>query len=250
VLFNSDYNRESFLDAIPGFLGRMPDHRPEGVAEKIRAKSAILPPPLELAELDAVPQHGKSGPATILWNHRWEYDKNPEEFFRVLIQIARQGHQFRLSVLGQSFDEVPEVFPEARELLGDRIVRFGYEPERKAYLAALREADIAVSTAFHEYFGMALLEATYAGCYPLVPDRLVYREIFPGRLRYRSTAQLRERLISLICSIDEVRSLDHSSIAVRFGWERLRPTYLELFRSQALRVSDAPNHGHSESQAL
>ncbi|KPL09459.1 hypothetical protein AMJ71_06350 [candidate division TA06 bacterium SM1_40] len=233
VVFNSEYNRKSFLDTIPLFLGRMPDHQPEQVKERIEAKSLILPPPLDLAALDAVTPPAKTGPPVILWNHRWEYDKNPDEFFHVIAQIATQGYPFRLSVLGQSFSEVPRAFNAAQRDFSDRILRFGFEEDRTRYLEALREADIVVSTAHHEYFGIALLEATYAGCYPIVPDRLVYREIFPERLRYRTTAQLRDRLISAICSIENVRSNDHRRIAARFGWDRLRSQYADLFCPEA-----------------
>ena len=24
----------------------------------------------------------RTGPLRVLWNHRWEYDKNPDEFFK------------------------------------------------------------------------------------------------------------------------------------------------------------------------
>jgi glycosyltransferase involved in cell wall biosynthesis len=243
VIFNSDYNRHSFLDAIPAFLGRMPDHRPEGVVERIEAKAVTLPPPIDLAEIDAIAPGKKSGPPVILWNHRWEYDKNPEEFFRIVGQLAREGREFRLSVLGESFDEVPPIFEEARTQFRDRIVRFGYESDRAEYLRALRQADIVVSTAHHEFFGIALLEATHAGCYPLVPDRLVYPEIFPEPLCYASTAQLHDRLVSAMRTIDTIRREDRTEIAACFGWDRLRSRYRDLL---APGLREIRNEGESE----
>src|SRR5690606_23550675 len=52
-LFNSRYNRDGFVDAIPDFLREFPDHRPEGTAERIAARSEVLPPPFDPAPFDA-----------------------------------------------------------------------------------------------------------------------------------------------------------------------------------------------------
>lgn len=41
VWFNSHFHRDSFLAAIPAFVSRMPDHRPEEAAERIAAVSSV-----------------------------------------------------------------------------------------------------------------------------------------------------------------------------------------------------------------
>jgi glycosyltransferase involved in cell wall biosynthesis len=40
-------------------------------------------------------------------------------------------------------------------------------------------ADCIVSTAHHEFFGLAVVEAAAAGCLPLLPPRRAYPELFP-----------------------------------------------------------------------
>ena len=38
----------------------------------------------------------------ILWNLRWEYDKNPASFFRVLDEVAARDQPFRVVLAGPS----------------------------------------------------------------------------------------------------------------------------------------------------
>jgi glycosyltransferase involved in cell wall biosynthesis len=83
-----------------------------------------------------------------------------------------------LSVLGESFGDVPACFEEARLKLADCIDHWGYLASREDYCAALRTADVVVSTAQHEFFGIAVVEAAVAGCYPVLPNRLAYPEVF------------------------------------------------------------------------
>ena len=50
---------------------------------------------------------------------RWEHDKDPDTFFQVLFDIAKSGSIFQLSVLGENFSQVPPIFKEAKEKLGE-----------------------------------------------------------------------------------------------------------------------------------
>ncbi|MHC5155485.1 MAG: tRNA-queuosine alpha-mannosyltransferase domain-containing protein [Planctomycetota bacterium] len=174
VWFNSAFHQDEFLEAIGVFLKRMPDYQPTEVIEQIHAKSSIHPPginPIEHAK------ERKPGPVRILWAARWEHDKNPEDFFAAVKTLKEKGLNFRLNVIGEQFRDRPEVFDWAKEYFADHIDRWGYQPTKEEYAAALAESDIVVSTANHEFFGIGMLEAIAAGCYPLLPQRLSYPTI-------------------------------------------------------------------------
>jgi len=227
VAFNSAYNRDSFLGAIPGFLKKFPDYRPERVAERIAVRSRVLPVPLEPEEFTGLPRPARAGPARILWNHRWEHDKNPEEFFEALFRLADAGVPFEVAVAGESFAERPPVFDAARARLGPRVVHWGFVDSRRAYLELAASCDLVVSTALHEFFGVAVLEAVRAGCFPVLPDRLSYPELFPAGHLYREGG-LVEALGRRIEAIDAVRGQDLRGLAARYEWPAWEPGYRAL----------------------
>jgi len=203
VWFNSEFHRASFLDALRRLLRKMPDYVPESLPEAIHARSAVMHLGIDLKPLLA----GREGrprkpPLTVLWSHRWEYDKNPEAFFKVLFFLADEGIDFRLAILGETFRKWPPVFEEARRRLADRIVQFGYLPRREGYEEHVCKADVVVSTAIQELFGLAMMEAIAAGCFPLLPNRLCYPEMIPSvwhdTFLYDDDRQLRIKLAALL----------------------------------------------------
>ena len=203
VWFNSEFHRASFLDAVRNLLRKMPDYVPEGIPETIAAKSDVMHLGIDSGPL--VPgrrDRPRKPPLTILWSHRWEYDKNPEAFFEVLFFLADEGAEFRLAILGETFRKWPPIFEEARRRLADRIIHFGYLPHRRAYEEHVCKADIVVSTATHEFFGLAMVEAMAAGCFPLLPNRLSYPEIVPREWHdtflYNDLRELRVNLAALL----------------------------------------------------
>lgn len=176
VWFNSAFHRDSFLDALAEFLKKMPDFQPLEAVEKIKAKSAVHPQ--GISQIDKTrPAQRPPGPMRILWAARAEHDKNPDDFFQALKVIKDKAIDFRLSVIGQQFRDVPEIFAWAKDYFTDNIDRWGYQKTRAKYEQALLEADVFVSTANHEFFGVSAVEAIAAGAYPILPNRLAYPEI-------------------------------------------------------------------------
>ncbi|MDZ7841611.1 MAG: DUF3524 domain-containing protein [Gammaproteobacteria bacterium] len=185
VVFNSEYNRRSFLDGAKRFLSRIRERLPLEKLQDIREKSEVIPVPVRdafFACRPAVPPD----PTRLVWNHRWEYDKGPDTLLAAVSWLAERGVSFRLELAGQRFRRAPDSLTGLVRRFGRRQVRdVGYldEPD---YVPFIARGGIVLSTALHEFQGLAVMEAAAAGCTPLVPDRLVYPEWFGERYRYAS----------------------------------------------------------------
>ena len=179
VWFNSEWHRTEFLHALTVLMKRMPDYTHAFPVETLKKKSETQSPGIEVCPCPS--GSGRSDqPLKIVWVARWEHDKNPELFFDSLCELHARQVDFRVSILGESFTEIPECFRRARVKLPGRIDWLGFAKTRQEYWKILSGCDVVVSTARHEFFGIAILEAVSAGCFPLVPDNLAYPETLAG----------------------------------------------------------------------
>lgn len=185
VLFNSDWNRVSFLQGVQALLDRLPDALPSGVVELLTGKSSVLPVPIDDRHFRAREQPFDAGNPHLLWNHRWEYDKAPERLLSLLDRLAERGQSFRLSVVGEQFRRQPEAMASLQTRFADQIEHWGYLPSDD-YESLLGSADLVISTALHDFQGLAMLEAMAGGCLALAPDRLAYPEYVPASQCYTS----------------------------------------------------------------
>lgn len=198
-----------------------PDPGPEPSPDPEAEPCPYLGPGPELSPDQSLPLH-------VVWPHRWEHDKNPELLFSTLLKLKEQGLDFRVSVLGETFTDVPDVFGSSRDLLRSHLVHWGFLRSRQDYLRALCESDLVLSTARHEFYGVAMLEAVHCGCFPLCPDALVYPEIFPDQYRYRTPQQLFKMLARFCKRPDLVRTHTVQVDMSRFSWSMLRSEFEDL----------------------
>lgn len=209
--FNSDWNRSSFRRGVKQLLGKMPDHMPlQAVLDHIDSRSEVLPVPIVEAESEAkaeqplgalaeatteteteavIEKHGsKNRRLRILWNHRWEYDKGPERLLAIVHAAEQHGLALDWSIAGQQFRRQPEAFEAICSLLvassSQRLQQFGFVESVEGYRKLLQDSDVVLSTALHDFQGLAVLQAVQAGCIPLCPDALCYGEWFAADYRY------------------------------------------------------------------
>jgi glycosyltransferase involved in cell wall biosynthesis len=229
VFFNSRSHLDALRAELPHLLSRAPDASHLPYLDAVLARCSVLPVGFEVDELVRAPRPAPDGgPPIILWNQRWDHDKQPRLFFAALRQLADDGVDFRLALAGHNERVDPREFTEAIGRFGDRIVGLR-PPDRKGYLDLLLRSDIVVSTAAQETFGIAVVEALAAGCVPVLPARLSYPEIVGARhehLLYGEGALLgclrdaMERLPERRVEADELRRE-----MARFSWTELGPRY-------------------------
>ncbi|MDA3902545.1 MAG: DUF3524 domain-containing protein [Desulfuromusa sp.] len=235
VLFNSDYHQRSFLQELPGFLKAFPDYNEAETTQKIIDKSRTLHLGLDLKKFDGCRRDWEKSadrPPLILWNHRWEYDKNPQEFFQALYALQEQNIDFELAVLGESYRNVPNVFAEAKLKLSDHIVHWGYEKNFSDYAAWLLRADILPVTSIHDFFGMSVVQAIYCNCFPLLPKRLAYPEHitadYSERCFYTNFDDLVVRLKSACLNIESLRQEKLQVMVAHYDWGGMGAVYDDL----------------------
>jgi glycosyltransferase involved in cell wall biosynthesis len=235
VIFNSAFHRRVFLDALRDMLGRHHDYQELVTADAIAARSHVLPPGVDLARLAGPPEHGH-GPPVILWNSRWEYDKQPEAFFAALEALEARGADFRLAVAGEHIDPNAPAFAAARERWAHRTIHWGYAAGQEAYARLLRGSDIIVSTAIQEFFGIGVVEAMACGCAPILPRRLNYPDLIPGHLHadhlYDDESGLIERLVAALARAGAGRDAWRAA-AEPYGWPAVAPRYDALLAEVA-----------------
>ncbi|MEL7220034.1 MAG: DUF3524 domain-containing protein [Bacteroidota bacterium] len=231
LFFNSLYHQESFLQALPVFLTAFPDYKGLDTVADIRRKSKVLYLGMDLAAYDKVlTPISKNEKPIILWNHRWEYDKNPTSFFKVCQKLSERGLDFQLVVLGEQYAKAPPIFREAQQQLARHILHWGYAKHFATYASWLKRADYLPVSSIQDFFGGSVVEAIYCGAYPLLPNRLAFPEHIPQALRDQHLYQTDEELVNQLSRLLTQATTKDSSLkeyVARYDWQVMAQQYDE-----------------------
>lgn len=230
VYFNSAYHLEAFFANLPRMLRHYMDYNELETVELLRERSAVLLLGLDLGRFEQyrVRKSAQDQPPLIVWNHRWEEDKNPQLFLRALYALAERGVAFRVALMGENFRQYPHEFETARSRLGERVIQYGYVADFSQYATLLWQADYAVSTAFQDFFGAAMAEAIYCNCIPLMPYRLNYPYLLPEHTReaclFRGN-ELLPLLMKHLAGTIQTNRADLQAHVVQYDWKFIAPQY-------------------------
>lgn len=183
IAFNSHYNLSDFFKKLhQGNRLAGESHLCEETLSKLKQRASVIPVGLDFEALDKAQCPKQTGIPLLLWNHRWEHDKNPESLFSALRTLIARGRAFEIAICGEGFRDQPACFRDAPQWLGNRLVAFGHQP-LETYYRWLWRANAVISTANQEFLGLSVLEAMYCGAFPILPNRLSYPELLPEPLR-------------------------------------------------------------------
>lgn len=228
VIFNSDFHRRDWLTALPAMLRRYHDYHELQTVDQIAAKSLVLPPGLDLPPLPSRRPRDPSAPPVILWNARWEYDKQPHVVMAALEYLAARGVTFRLIVTGEHIDPTAPDLVAARQRWADWTIHWGFAESGSVSesVAAGRYCGVG---SHPEYFGIAILEAIACGCVPLLPARLNYPDLIPPEWHadclYPTDDDLPAALERLIADLPRLMQYNWSALALPYRWQNLAPRY-------------------------
>jgi len=241
VLFNSQYNRETFLTELDHILAKMPDYHHLDSIDEINKKSTILPIGLEAPTslskeyIEAVRKKyalSTSYLPLILWNHRLDHDKNPELFLRTLIQLKNEGYAFHLAFLGEMNHRNLNKYGYLLEELKDETVAIGFL-EKNDYVAFLHLADILPVTSNHDFFGISVMEAISYGCIPILPTRLTYPKLYNisknPELFYATESEFKPKLVDAMNNLVSNRSRHYIHLSAPYLWENVIIQYDQYF---------------------
>jgi len=182
IVFNSHYNRDSFLAGAAELLRKLPNSLPPSIVTRLQDSEVIpVPVPAHTRPRSKLPaQHDL---LEVLWNHRWEYDKGIDLLLALCTQMHADALPVRLHIAGEQFRKSPPEFAAINTLLDQHAAaleytrgQFGFVENPAEYAALLARCDVVLSTARHDFQGLAIQEACMAGCAPLAPQALAYPE--------------------------------------------------------------------------
>jgi glycosyltransferase involved in cell wall biosynthesis len=148
---------------------------------EIERKLRVVGLPIDCEGLDRAKAsdeiRGEGGPR-LLFNHSFTDGKRPEQFLRLAGRLLDRVADLRIDI-----SRAPVAGTHAAQMLAElaaahpgRVCSHG-GLDIPSYFTLLRSTTHQVSTASHETFGVATLEAMYAENCCIVPDHAVYPEI-------------------------------------------------------------------------
>lgn len=240
IIFNSEYNRSTFLQGAENLFQKLPDDLPANLLTRLENSTVVSVP---LPVVDSPPLARDSGNLLeVVWNHRWEYDKGPRLLLQLIARLVENQSPIRLHIVGEQFRVTPAEFEQMQILLRQHASalnitpgEFGYIANQQDYFALLGRSDVVLSTALHDFQGLAMQEASAFGCTPLAPDNLVYPEYLTAEFLYPAQEHSEEASLQIASRLSKWQKMKLRGVALpkvdlhEFTQDVLQKKYAAVF---------------------
>lgn len=203
ICFNSNYNRLTFLEGANSLFKQLPDFVPATLSKRLEL-STVIPVPVDVPSNNQDKSNHAEDYLSVVWNHRWEYDKGPGLLLEIIRQVCAAQLPIIFHILGEQFRQSPAEFDQIQKLLethsehiGLAPGHFGFIESKQKYFDCLHKTDVVLSTTRHEFQGVAMQEAILSGCTPLAPDRLAYPEYLEPQFLFPSAETTKEEALAV-----------------------------------------------------
>ncbi|MEM2949910.1 MAG: glycosyltransferase [Nitrososphaeria archaeon] len=152
----------------------------EKIATKLFEKYRVVGLPINVKLIENYRTDKKFEKLTIVFNHNLISSKNPIMFVKVMDRLLRKYDMqiiFTRSICDDR--QIDLTLKEFKKKYTDKVF-FIEKPGADPYYPTLWKSHIQVSTATHETFGVATVEAMYTGNCCILPNHCSYPEITGG----------------------------------------------------------------------
>ena len=239
IWWNSEYHMNDYFNNLPKLIKNKSND--DWTAIKMinfaKIKSNIMYLPMDFDKINIINNTLKQeirnkkaniSEVIILWNARWESDKNPSLFLYALrhIKKIKSLPSFKLVIVGENFSyskkskhsqQSQSIFDIIHNEFKDDLLQFGYVNSYQEYILWLNLSDVLIITSDHEFFGISLMETIYCDTMVILPDNLVYTEHFKQTnysyfYNHTSKGDLVKKLINVLQTIQNDQTSQVSKI--------------------------------------
>lgn len=222
TFFNSHFHRDSFIRATYDFLKKLKALDAKETCSTLEKKSDVLELGLDLTRFDAFKSEKQK---VVTWNHRFEYDKNPAALLEIFSEL---DSSIKLNIIGEDHASLSVLKTRLENELKENINLFDYQESFEDYAKALANSSFGLSTSFHDFFGIGMIESAYMGNTMILPNRVAYPEVFGEQCYFYEDNNEAREIIHKLAS-GELSPIDGSNHVRRFDWSNMKHNYLEAF---------------------
>ncbi|MFA7717466.1 MAG: glycosyltransferase [Candidatus Absconditabacterales bacterium] len=165
------------------------------VPDVFKGKVKILPWGMD-SFLSKKPLSEEEKNIDILFPHRLDDDKGIDDLIFLISKL--RNYTFVIT----SFRSL-ENNKYYKRLKIYKNVRFVFGENEEQHLHTLSKAKIVLSCAYQENFGYGIVKSVLSGAIPILPDREVYSELFPGDFLYSTLDGAAKKITTILENKDE-----------------------------------------------